>query len=407
MFTAAQVTRMEESLSFYRSSLFDSRGCLPLLQFVTDAEIRNVSLPEGRVCSSSFTPTIRLRNLGSATLNSVKLTLLFDQQPVAAFNWSGALVTLASTEVSFPPFQFGYGEHHITVFAESPNISADDDRRSDTLHYTFNYEPASGVPLYEGFENTFPPAGWQVYNPDVFITWQRIPGISRTGNASVVIKNFSYPQLGENDFLRMPPLDIPVRDSVFLSFHVAAAAYVPLQTPAHIFDSLKISVSSDCGKTFKTIYRKAGASLVTRAVPVEEDFIPLPSEWRKDSVSLHEFIGKTQLLVSFEAVNAFGNNIYLDDVQLYSKEMNATLKEKGFLVSPNPVSSILNIKMLPQADPLLSIQIFSLTGQKIKEIHPRSAELSWEIDVSDLPAGLYVVRAVFRGKSVTEKVIKK
>jgi hypothetical protein len=406
MFTMQQVTRMEESITMYRSSLLTSQGCASLVQFSIDAEIKNISLPEDQYCASSFIPRIRLRNLGSSILNSVNVHLVVNQQPITTFHWTGTLASLESTEISFAAVTVNFGNQLVSVFTDAPNNGDDDDRLNDTLAVAFTYEQPRVLPLRESFESLFPPAGWQVINPDQSFTWQLSTEASKTGNASVMVKHFSYPQLGEKDQLQLPKLDLNVSDSAFLTFQVAAAVYTDLETQGHIFDSLKVMVSTDCGKTFKPVYRKSGKSLVTRQQPVEENFVPLAGDWRKDSVNLAEFIGQQHLLIRFETVNAFGNNIYIDDVEVYSKLMDARLREKGYVISPNPASSFLVIKFFPEPQDLRAIQLYALTGQKVKEVKS-SFGYTYQLDLNNLSSGMYILRMVFDGKTITEKILKK
>ncbi|WP_315824768.1 choice-of-anchor J domain-containing protein [Paraflavitalea speifideaquila] len=219
--------------------------------------------------------------------------------------------------------------------------------------------------LTEGFEgNTFPPQGWDIVNPDSYLTWEKVTGIAKTGNASVVIKNLQYEQNGPKDYLRLPLVNIGTADSAFLSFQVAAAVATDPSTAGNVWDTLQVLVSTDCGNTYTSLYKKWGGSLITRKTPITTSFVPNSTEWRKDSVNLTSYIGSGPIMVAFLNSSEYENNIYLDDINLYKVQINPNLKEKGVLVSPNPTSGALTVQFYPNPTNLKGIAIYNVAGQK-------------------------------------------
>lgn len=71
---------------------------------------------------------------------------------------------------------------------------------------------------------------------------------------------------------------------------------------------------------------------------------------------------------------------------------------KYMKVYPNPVNDILNIET--ETD-IKSVEIYNLQGQKIKTV------LSKQLNVSDLAAGIYMVRVEDTNNAVqTKKIVK-
>lgn len=73
-----------------------------------------------------------------------------------------------------------------------------------------------------------------------------------------------------------------------------------------------------------------------------------------------------------------------------------------FSYYPNPTTGILN---LTASNKIESIEIYNVAGQKVMNFAPKSDKL--EINLSNLPKGLYFVKATVNGNVITNKVIKK
>jgi hypothetical protein len=107
--------------------------------------------------------------------------------------------------------------------------------------------------------------------------------------------------------------------------------------------------------------------------------------------------------------------IYLDDLQVYNYVLNDaeitnlftnnTLSSQNFsqnnleaALYPNPVNDILNIKM---DSGIQSVEVFNLQGQKVKSSNQK------QINVSDLAAGIYMVRIQDTDNAIaTKKIVK-
>lgn len=75
---------------------------------------------------------------------------------------------------------------------------------------------------------------------------------------------------------------------------------------------------------------------------------------------------------------------------------------KGFSYYPNPVTG--GILKMSASEPINRINMYTVLGREIKNIE--NADRSYELDISDLPAGAYYVRATVGNKSGTFKIIK-
>lgn len=411
MFTHKQVERMEASMDQYRSSYRTTNGHIPVGLVNLDAGLTAINAPVQRACAASFNPVVVLRNQGIQTLTAVEIRARIDDGTSVVTQWTGSLQTFNETQVNLGALTTTPGTHTLTIYVTKPNGGTDLDLTNDTLTTTFLYQPPVSPPLTEGFEgNTFPPTGWDIINPDQARTWQRASGIGKSGQASVEMRNFNYQASGTKDLLRLPVMNIANADSAFMTFEVAAAVASNPNASLNPMDTLEVLVSTDCGVTYTSLYRRWGNNLITRNTPVTTPFLPLANEWRKDSVNLTPYIGQGEILLAFQNTTENENNIYLDDINVYSVVINPTLKERGFLVSPNPVQGDgrVYVQFYPNPVNLRSIAIYSITGARVveKPVNGDGSSL-YTFDLSLLSSGVYVVRVVFSDKTITQKIIKR
>jgi len=172
-------------------------------------------------------------------------------------------------------------------FIEKPIARPDGISNQPQSIFTELDDPMSGF-NYELFEGTFPPAGWQVINPDGGITFEQFDGANGPtlgGSKSVKLDFYSYGAIGESDTMNTRIFtSLEPTDSV--KFDYAHAEY-----PGYGPDRLIVRISSDGGQTFPfTIFDKAGDDLATVG-ETNANFVPANnSEWATFSYSLQSII---------------------------------------------------------------------------------------------------------------------
>lgn len=408
LFTNLQDMRMETALLNYRSSLTVSDGCTPVVLKSLDAQLKTILAPGQRICTNSFAPAVVLRNMGVQTLTSVIISTVIDNGTPINFNWNGTLTSLATTTVTLNAVNFTEGNHNLKIYVTSPNKGTDQNNKNDTLKSTVQYYNAITT-IKEGFEgNIFPPPAFDIVNPDKSVTWKQVSGIAKTGIKSAVIDNFNNTNIGQQDYLRLPDMNLVGIDSAYFSFQVAASTFTPTTTTGNNWDTLEVLISKDCGLTYTSLYKKWGSILVTTATENTKSFVPSSTEWRKDSINLTEYINSGKFLLAFKNTTGNENNIYLDDINLRTQTINPNLKASGFLVTPNPTKGNVTVQFYPNPVNLISIQLYNITGQKLlqQQIVSGSGLPIYQFDISKYSAGTYFVRAIFKDKIVTKKIIK-
>lgn len=408
MFTQMQVAHMEEIFEKYRSSLLLSNACTPVDVKKKDASLKTIRQPAQRICTNTLTPQITLVNRGSETLTSLIIHAVIDNGTVQNYNWTGSLATYAETTVTLPTLATVEGNHILSISTSNPNGAADEDTSNDALSLDFIYYEPFATPVKEGFEGLFPPQGWDIVNEDNGSTWEKTTSASKTGNASVKIGNFGNQVVGQRDYLRSPTVNIAGADSAFVSFQVAAATYTSTSTQNNVWDTLQVLISTDCGQTYTSLYKKWGSSLITRNAATRTVFTPGINEWRREEINIGSFIGQGEILVAFLNTNGNENDIYLDDINIRTVTVNPNLKEAGFLVTPNPTSGQVSVQFYPHPEKLKSVSIYNVAGQKIAEtvITGEVASNVYNFDLTTFPSGLYIVKAEFEDRVLTKKIVK-
>ncbi|MCE7072674.1 choice-of-anchor J domain-containing protein [Dyadobacter sp. CY327] len=408
MFTKGQVVRMDESFNLSRLSLASSDACTPLNLKNKDASLKAITRPDQRICANSLTPQVVLENRGKETLTSVNINAVIDNGTVQTFRWTGSLATFEETTVNLGALSTVEGNHILTITTSNPNGAADENTANDEQSLTFIYYEPFAAPVVESFESLFPPQGWDIVNEDAGTTWEKTTTAAKTGAASVKISNFGNEAIGERDYLRSPTVNIAGTDSAYVSFQLAAATYTNSTVEGNVWDTLQVMVSTDCGQTYTSVYKKWGPSLVTRTAATRTAFRPTANEWRSEEINITSFINQGEVLIAFVNSNGNENDIFLDDINIRTVTINPNLKEAGFLVTPNPTSGKVSVQFYPRPEGLRSVSIYNVSGQKIAE-QQIAGEVSsnvYDFDLTNYASGLYIVKAEFTDRVLTKKIVK-
>lgn len=329
MFTLNQVARMEAALEIFRNSLLHSNACSAPAPVALDVALASIVTPASEescsssgnniICSPTFTPQVIIKNYGTTTLTSATVNVVVDNLAAITTNWTGSLTQFNSANISLNAVTTTGGTHTLKVYVSSPNGGADGRPLNDTLGTSFTIVVPTVIPdsLAEGFESAaFPPGDWKVINPDLgSITWERTTAASKSGNASAVMHFYEYIEEGEQDFIISPLIDVSASDSLILTFDRAYKVY---SNSATFADSLAVVISTDCGNTFKEVWKRGGSGLATiGGTQNSTEYIPAAADWRTVRLNLKQYYGNAdKVIVGFKAVNNFGQNLYLDDIGL-------------------------------------------------------------------------------------------
>lgn len=166
-----------------------------------------------------------------------------------------------------------------------------------------------GTSFTEGFEGTFPPAGWEITNLSNNITWEKSTATGRNSSSCMIINNADN-AADDVDEITLQPLNLAVGVTDF-SFDVAYAKF-----DADSPDVLSVFISKDCGATWTSLYSKTHTVLETAVSADANNWIPTAdSDWRTEKVSLTAFKGNSNVLIKFVNKSGYGARIWIDNLK--------------------------------------------------------------------------------------------
>jgi PKD repeat protein len=266
------------------------------------------------------------------------------------------------------------------------------------------------TPFVEYFEiEAFEENNWIVENPDDDITWELtdIQGVAETTKGAMIDFTHYY-AIGQRDRLVSPPLDLRGFDNLNFSFKHAYAKRL-----AEVADSLIVLISDDCGGSWTRIFADAEDGSGNFAThPMTESFVPESSDdWCGGSygsecitLNMNEFIGRTDIKIAFETYSFYGNPIYLTDIELGSTVSVPAWSDQNSILTvyPNPANDRLMIFSKENVE-ISDLKVFTSSGQMVISIDNYISGKT--LDVSQLQAGVYHIKALVDGNLVRAKII--
>ena len=161
------------------------------------------------------------------------------------------------------------------------------------------------------------------------------------------------------------------------------------------YDYVQFSASNDNGGTWIPLcgkYTVPGSAAQDFEKPVYQGF---QNGWVKEVINLNDFLGQS-ILLRFKFISDTGleyDGFYFDDFIIEKIDATAINENQSignhFTLSPNPAEDILTVN----GNNIYSVSILTITGQTVLKGESNVRD----IDVSELPAGMYLCKVQFRG----------
>lgn len=372
-----------------------------------DAAAQSVSGLPAMTCNTTLNPSALIKNNGSNAITSMTINPFVNGVANgASVNWTGNLAAGATTTVALNPITGLTSGAKTFSLNISSNVNGAVDynlgNNATTAKFSVigTYSPA---PVAQSFSlATFPPANWILINPDGgTATWAR----STSAGSQGTTQSARYPAFtaaaGDVDDLVLPPVSLAGLATAMLNFDVAYAQY------SNENDQLDVAVSTDCGATWTNVFSKAGSALST-APATTSSYIPTTAQWRAESINLNAYANNPTLLVKFTATSDYGNNMFIDQINLSGATgvNNVDANISSVELYPNPTSNetSVNISLVNSSD--VTVTVLNNVGQIVHQsmVTLNAGSNKVNIDTKNLASGIYNVLVATENGSVTKKL---
>lgn len=386
-----------------------------------DAKVAEILKPGSTFCELPQYPKVRVTNAGTQTLTSLTVAYTLNGSTPVSQKFSGLNLPLSRDTIlnldSIPITSITAGTvYTFKAYTSLPNNQVDQNVSNDTSIISTVLLTPKSIPFTESFENsTFAATNWEIVNTNNDVTWERFTSpkiVASHLSAAAGIKNYRYTPTGRVDYLVSPLTKFTANDTAIIKFDVAAATYQYPGSTVISLDTLELQFSTDCGANWITIYKKWGDQLQTIHNPnnsyIDTFYVNNASQWRTDSVVLGTILANGGFArFRFKNTCFGGNNIFIDNINLYSKTLSPNVKQNGYTVSPNPASNVITIQHYLQPSKLRGVGFYNSAGQRVLyRSYNGNADSYLTFNVSGLAAGVYTVKLEYTNKTISEKVIK-
>lgn len=313
------------------------------------------------------------------------------QNPVVTYNTPGTYsVTLTA----------GDGTNTVTetktnLITVLPNIGS--------LPFLETFEDNAGIPDGEWTEVNNQGASWTIA--------QNVSGSS--GKRAAKMPNFGMPPGSVDDLISqsMDLSGVDAAEGVTLSFK-----YAYKKRNSNNNESLKVFISKDCGESWAQRRTLSGNILGNE---IENNSFTPSSE--EDWVTVHmtnvtSSFWTEGFRTRFRFESDGGNNIYIDDINIYygsPSDQLVSLEEENivndFSVFPNPNDGDFNVRFNTAQNTVAEITLVNMVGQTIatRNVQANTGMNLVQFGEAGLEAGAYFVKIVINGTTQTKQLIIK
>jgi len=369
-------------------------------------------------CTNTIYPTVLVRNLGQDTIKSITLKIINNQND-PTFKWSGTLLPFQHTLINASPVSYYFGYQDVIAQVETLNGNITDtiiSNNSDTAIVAI--EGANQLPFFEGFEEPkFPTNNWVPSSYDDYLNgWSvNTPGLYSANSIADYNTIFEFDNSGMKDDLLSPEIDLSAVSNAYVHFYVSYnyEEYTPPYATGDVYlaDTLQVLISTDCGQSFQSLYKKGGSQLATFATPIinplsiqADLFNPADSNWRGETIDLSSYIGNN-VIIKFSYISDLGGLIYLDDIGVNSTPTGIkTTTPVSYKIYPNPATD--NVYIQPGSDAITQVNIMDITGKNIfSQYNAGNNGSDMIINTATLNAGMYIFQVTTQYGTETSKVM--
>ena len=235
------------------------------------------------------------------------------------WSWSFQGGSPSSSDERNPVITYNNNGSYNVSLTSTNNAGSDSETKNAFIQVNDN-----GIKLiyFEDFENGL--NDWNIENPDNSDTWtQSAVSGNLKGNRAAYMNNFNYNGTGQEDRLISQSLDLGDVSEAYLSIEHAYVRYNNNNS-----EMLEVRVSSNGGTNYDVVFtgqENGSGNFATGNDSTNEYFPQNESDWcfhhtnsNCIELDLSAYAGNSNVKISIVNVNDFGNNMFVDNILLYS-----------------------------------------------------------------------------------------
>jgi hypothetical protein len=346
------------------------------------------------ICNgSSHTPVVTIQNNSTTSLTNATVTITQNGNTVSTGTYTGNLASYGVATVTCTPIASPSSGALVATVTTTNDILAS----NGSINTSLTIYTAATAPLVQDFTSTaFPYSEYKVSSASGN-NWAY-----DSGRMKYDCYNYASGSKGD---LSIEPVNLSSLVDPSLSFDVAYRGYTAA-TPEN--DKLEVFVSTNCGTTWTSVYNKQGATLSTGATQTSAFTPATAADWRNENVSLASVTGQSEVFIKFVGTSNYGNNLYIDNINVASATSVGENELASTSVYPNPASTIVNVAFEGKGGDY-TITITDLVGRTVSNTIASNANgaTKTELSIADLKTGNYLVTISNGAAKFTQTLIVK
>lgn len=329
---------------------------------------------------------------------------------VTGWNWTFEGGTPSTSTDPNPTVTYNTGGTYNVTLQVTDGSSFETVIKND--HITVLPVPGESLPYHEGFEAVTSMSNGEDFiliNENSAEEWAVTSTASASGSKSVWLDNHGNSD-GSKDAFISAPIDlsgIDPADDMILTFE-----YAYKKRSASNNEYLRFYISADCGESWALRENLDSDELNTETqsgayTPADQ------GEWKMVTIdNITNTYYQEDFQFKFEFINDNGNNLFIDNINLYAASMVDLLEHNNatsIKLYPNPAKDnvLLTLESAISAD--YSITLYSTLGARLMNIYQGEIEAGqkqFEFSTQHLPVGIYIVKVENAGEVETIKLVK-
>ena len=346
------------------------------------------------ICTgSSHTPEVTIQNNGTSNLTNATVTITQGGNTVSTGTYTGDLATYGVATITCTPITNPTSGAMVATVTTTGDALA----TNGVINTALTVYTAAAAPLVQDFTATnFPYSEYKVSSASG-TNWTYSSGTMK-------FDCFNYSDGSKGD-LSIEPVNLSSLVDPSLSFDVAYRGYTAA-TPEN--DKLEVFVSTNCGTSWTSVYNKQGATLSTGATQTASFTPASAADYRNENVSLAAYTGQSEVFVKFVGTSNYGNNMYIDNINISSATSVGENELTSLSVYPNPASTEVNVSFEAK-NANYSVKLIDLQGRVIANQNLTNLNGTQVISIptENVAKGSYVVSITSNGVTSTKSVVIK